>query len=118
MEFDGEVVFLTAPQDRIKHLQRVANGKDNDIRSLQSALQETQRLLAAANERISKLVGEKVSTGLKKFNKKAKRKKYPGMNTKPQPKRVLSPEMKVKMALNMAKARQARSEKAGLRPET
>ena len=88
------------------------NARENEIRSLQSQLEETKKLLAAANERISKSVGEKISTGLKKFNKKAKREKYPGMNTKPQPKRVLSPEMKVKMALNMAKARAVRSANA------
>lgn len=114
MEFEGDVVFLSNPQDQIKHLRRVANGKENDIRVLKSRIEELEGLLAAARERISKVVGEKVSTGLKKFNKKAKRKKYPGMNTKPQPKRVLSPEMKVKLALNMARARQARSEKAAL----
>ena len=115
MEFEGEVVFLTAPQDRITHLQRVANGKDNEIRSLKSALQETEGLLAAARERIGRLLGEKaMAPKLKKKRIAAnriaagrKRTKKPG-----DPKRTFSPEAMERLRGNMAKARATRSAKA------
>ena len=121
MEFEGEIVNLSNPQDRIKHLQRVANGKDSEIRSLKSALQETEELLAAARERISRLLGEITSAPRKAKAAKAKKKianrvaryKKPG-----DPKRVFSPEKLAALRDNMAKARQARSDRAGLRPET
>ncbi len=121
MEYEGEPIFLSAPQDRIKNLLRAANRKDEDIRSLKSALQETQELLAAARERISRLLGEKVMAP--KLKKKriaanrmaghAKSRKKPG-----DPKREFSPEAMERLRQNMAAARQARSEKATLRPET
>jgi len=115
MEFEGDVVFLSNPQDQIKHLRRVANGKDNDIRSLQSALQETQELLAAARERISRLLGERTSApriakaakAKKKIANRVARYKKPG-----DPKRTFSPEAMARLQENMAKARAARSAKA------
>lgn len=121
LEFEGEIVNLSAPQDKLKQLMRAANQKDNDIRSLKSALQETQELLAAARERISRLLGEKaMAPKLKKKRIAAnriaagrKRTKKPG-----DPKRTFSPEAMEKLRANMAAARQARSEKAQLRPET
>ena len=121
MEFEGDVVFLSNPQDQIKHLRRVANGKDNDIRSLKSALQETQELLAAARERISRLLGEKTSAPriAKAAKKKKKHAARPQTWKKPgDPKRKFSLEKLEKLRANMATARQARSEKAKLRPET
>jgi len=115
MEFEGDVVFLSNPQDQIKHLRRVANGKDNDIRSLKSALQETQELLAAARERISRLLGERTSApriakaakAKKKIANRVARYKKPG-----DPKRTFSPEKLAALRDNMAKARAARSAKA------
>ena len=121
MEFEGEVTFLSAPQDRIKHLQRVANGKDNEIRSLRSALQETQELLAAARERISRLLGEKAMAPKLRKKKIADSRRAGHLKTiknPGDPKRTFSPEAMERLRANMAAARQARSDKATLRPET
>ena len=115
MEFEGDVVFLTAPQDQIKHLRRVANGKDTEIVALKSALQETTGLLEAAKERISRLLGEKSSAPRiakaaklkKKTARRIERYKKPG-----DPKRTFSPEAMALLRDNMAKARAAKSARA------
>jgi hypothetical protein len=111
VEWEGTQVFLSNPQDQIKHLRRVANGKDNDIRALKSQLEETTRLLTAANERISRLLGEKsMAPKLAKKRKKEsiragakKRTKKPG-----DPKREFSEEKLAVLRENMAKARASR----------
>jgi len=121
LEVEGEVVSLGNTDIKIRNLLRNVNARENDIRSLQSALQETQGLLAAARERISRLLGEKaMAPKIKKkriaANRVAaghRRMKKPG-----DPKREFSPEKLEKLRANMATARQARSEKATLRPET
>jgi multidrug resistance efflux pump len=120
MEYEGEVFNLSAPQDKLKQLMRVANQKDIDIRDLKLRLAETERLLAEARERISRLLGEKVmAPKIKKKQIAASRlaghiksRKKPG-----EPKRTFSPEALERLRNNMAAARQARSEKH-LRPET
>ena len=119
MEFEGEIVNLSAPQDKLKQLMRVANVKDNEIRDLKSALQETQGLLEVARERISRLLGEKaMAPKLANIEHKKKvqasrrasgqkRRKKPG-----DPKRVFSPEKLAALKDNMAKARAVRSARA------
>ena len=121
MEFTGEVVTLGNTDVKIKNLLRNVNARENDIRALKLQLEEKDRLLAAARERITKLLGEhamapKIAKAKKKANIRAgavKRIKKPG-----DPKRKFSPEKLEKLRANMAAARQARSEKAQLRPET
>jgi multidrug resistance efflux pump len=98
MEFEGEVVFLSNPQDKLK-----------------SALQETQGLLEAARERISRLLGEHSSAPriAKAAKKKAKIARRVARYKKPgDPKRVFSPEKLAVLRENMATARAARSAKA------
>ena len=115
MEFEGDVVFLTAPQDQIKHLRRVANGKDTEIVALKSALQETTGLLEAANERISRLLGEKVMAPKLRKKKIAENRRAGQIKTikKPgDPKRTFSPEAMARLKDNMAKARAAKSARA------
>ena len=125
MEYEGEQIFLSAPQDKLKQLMRVVNGKDTEIRVLKSRIEELEGLLAAARERISRLLGEKaMAPKLANIEHKKevqasrrasaqKRRKKPG-----DPKRTFSPEKLAALRDNMAKARQARSKKAQLRPET
>ena len=121
MEFEGTVVQLGNTEVKIRNLLQNIHKLEDENRSLQSALQETKELLAAARERISRLLGEKTSAP--RIAKAAKkRKKHAG---RPQtwkkpgdPKREFSPETLEKLRANMAVARQARSEKAQLRPET
>jgi regulator of replication initiation timing len=57
VEFEGEVVSLSNPQDQIKHLRRVVNNKDAEIKALKSQLEETNLLLEVANERVKRLLG-------------------------------------------------------------
>lgn len=118
MEFEGEVISLSVPQDQIKHLRCVANRKDNDIRALKSELQETQRLLTAARERISRLIGEKsMAPRIAKAAKAAKEKarhisRIVAARKKPgDPKRAFSPEKLKVLQENMANARRVRAEK-------
>ena len=69
MEFEGDVVSLGNTDVKIRNLMRNVNARENDIRSLQSQLEETKGLLATANERISKLLGNLVDEGRKRHKK-------------------------------------------------
>jgi len=125
MEFEGTVVQLGNTEVKIRNLLQNIHKLEDENRSLQSALQETKELLAAARERISRLLGEhamapKIAKAEHQKAVKAsrcaaakKRRKKPG-----DPKRTFSPEKLAALQDNMAKARQARSDKAQLRPET
>lgn len=73
IEYEGNPVFLSNPQDKIKHLMRVANEKDNRIRELGSQLEETTRLLEEAKARISRLVGDCIKKGTKKKGPKIRK---------------------------------------------
>ena len=121
IEFTGEVVALGNTDVKIKNLLRNVNARENDIRALKSRIEELEGLLAAARERISRLLGEKTSAPriAKAAKKKKKHAARPQTWKKPgDPKRKFSPEKLEKLRANMATARQARSEKAKLRPET
>ena len=73
MEYEGTQVFLTNPQDKIKHLMRVANGKDTEIKTLRSQLEETKKSLEAAETRIAKIIGDHVREGQKKSRLKTRK---------------------------------------------
>ena len=115
IEFEGEVVRLGNPEVKIRHLLQSVHRLEDENRGLKSALQETEGLLAAARERIGRLLGEKaMAPKLKKKRIAAnriaagrKRTKKPG-----DPKRTFSPEKLAALRDNRARARQARSEKA------
>ena len=84
MEYEGTQVFLTNPQDKIKHLMRVANGKDNEIRELTSQFEETKGLLEAAEARITKIIGDHVREGQKKKKSRLKTRKGFKPNLRPE----------------------------------
>lgn len=63
MEFEGEIVSLGNTDVKIKNLMRAVNAREGDIRALKSQIEEKDRLLAEAAERISRLIGKNISDG-------------------------------------------------------
>lgn len=97
MEFEGEVFSLCNTDVKIKNLMRNVNARENDIRALKSQLEEKDRLLVTANERISKLLGNLVDDGRKRHKKKPRSSKVqvrknfiPPVETYPSPARAAS----------------------------
>ena len=122
MEFEGEVVSLGNTDVKIKNLIRSANAKDTEIKALKSQVEETEKLLAEAKERISHLLGGKMLKTRRKKEIGRRLKKYPGERARKHkdpdtPKRQYSPEKLEKLKATMANARAARKAKAEAKSE-